>query len=72
MQLLHLNSYSDNGKGLLVLDIFSKIIQGLSEVAMSILLMTLAGGWKLKYKNFDLFDDSVDFYIPVIAGVIIS
>jgi hypothetical protein len=48
--------YADDGEGYFVADVLSKISQGFSEVAMSLLLIMLASGWKLRYQELD-FDD---------------
>ena len=61
--MLHLWGYSYQGEGYVVLDVLSKVFQGLSEVAMSLLLMLLASGWKLRYEDIN-FDNNEDFYIP--------
>lgn len=49
LQLLHLWSYSSNGEGSTLSDVLSKVSQGFSEVAMSLLLIMLASGWKLRF-----------------------
>ena len=47
--MLHLWAYSSDGEGYMVLDVLSKITGGLSEVAMSMLLILLGTGWTMTY-----------------------
>ena len=68
--MLHLYGYSTNGEGYTVFDVLSKIAQGFSEVTLSLLLITLASGWKLRYEDLDL-DESVEVYIPATALVLL-
>ena len=46
---IHLWYYSSNGEGFMVLDILSRIIGGMSEVTMSLLLILLGTGWTMTY-----------------------
>ena len=62
--LIHWWYYQDDGEGLILCDIFSKIFQGIASVTMSILLIMMASGWKLNYKDLD-FDEGMDVYLPV-------
>jgi len=55
-QCFHLWGYSSDGEGYIVLDVLSKLSQGFSEVAMALLLIILASGWKLRYSEID-FDE---------------
>jgi len=49
LQMVHLWYYASNGHGSTLADVSSKLFHGLSEVTMSLLLVTMASGWKLKY-----------------------
>lgn len=69
LQLLHLWSYSSNGEGSTFSDVLSKVSQGFSEVAMSLLLIMLASGWKLRFQEID-FDDGLEVYLPMTALVL--
>lgn len=69
MQAIHLWCYSYDGVGLIVCDVLSKVIQGVSEVSMGILLIMLASGWKLRYQDID-FDDSLEIYLPMTVLVL--
>ena len=51
---------------MIVLDVFSKVSQGFSEVAMSVLLIMLASGWKLHYQEIDS-NDGLELYWPLAA-----
>jgi len=62
---LSLWSFSYNGEGYILLDVLSKIFDGLSETVMSILLIEMASGWTLTYANVDL-DEQIEVYIPVV------
>lgn len=68
-QTWHLWSYSGDGEGYMVLDVLSKIVGGLSEVAMSLLLILLATGWTLTYQSLDV-DDGLEIYLPMTALIV--
>ena len=53
----------------MVLDVLSKIVGGLSEVAMSLLLILLGTGWTMSYQNLDM-DDGLEIYLPMTALVV--
>lgn len=53
----------------MVLDVLSKIIGGVSEVTMSMLLILLGTGWTMTYQNLD-FDDGIEIYLPMTALVV--
>ena len=53
----------------MVLDVLSKIVSGLSEVAMSLLLILLATGWTLSYQSLDI-DDGLEIYLPMTALIV--
>ena len=69
LQMMHLWYYSDDGMGLTVCDVLSRIIQGLSEVTMSLLLIMLASGWKVRFEEID-FDDGLEVYLPMTALIL--
>ena len=66
---LHLWAYSSDGEGYMVLDVLSKIVGGLSEVAMSLLLILLGTGWTMTYASLDI-DDGLEIYLPMTALVV--
>jgi len=66
---VHYWGYSYDGEGYLVLDVFSKVLSGFSEVAITMLLIQMAGGWTLTYADIDV-DDSLEIYLPMFALVI--
>jgi hypothetical protein len=45
--------------------VLSKIVDGFSETAMSILLIQMATGWTLTFSNLDI-EDSIEIFIPAI------
>lgn len=65
-KLVHMWSYSNNGIGYVVLDVTSNVMQGVSEVIISLLLIFLASGWKLTFEEID-FDDNIEIYVPFSA-----
>ena len=69
LKLIHLWDYGFDGQGLIVCDAISKVFHGFSEVAMSLLLITLASGWKLRYEEID-FDDGLEIYLPMTCLVL--
>ena len=69
LQMVHLWAYSSDGEGIQLCDVISKVSQGFSEVTMSLLLITLASGWKTRYEEID-FDDGLEIYLPMTALVL--
>lgn len=65
LSALNLWIFSGNGEGFIACDILSKIFDGLSETAMSILLIQMASGWTLTYNDVDI-DDQIEIFIPAI------
>ena len=68
-QMMHLWSYSENGTGNTLCDVLSKVLQGFSEVTISLLLITMASGWKLRFHDVDV-DDGLEIYLPMTALVL--
>lgn len=62
--MLHLWIYSSDGRGSTLSDVVSKIFQGFSETVISVLLVTMASGWKLRFSELDA-DDTIEIYFPV-------
>mmetsp|Transcript_17692 Transcript_17692/g.29915 ORF Transcript_17692/g.29915 Transcript_17692/m.29915 type:complete len:113 (+) Transcript_17692:823-1161(+) len=50
-------------------DVFSTVIDMLSECTMTLLLLMLANGWMTQYIKFD-FDDSLEVYAPLFMLVL--
>lgn len=67
--MVHLWLFSSDGEGSTLCDVLSKVSQGFSEVAMSLLLITLASGWKIRFEEID-FDDGLEIYLPMTALVL--
>ena len=58
--IVHISSYEYNGKGISAFEFFGNAFGLLSEFIMMILLLLIAHGWTLKYKEFP----DPDIYIP--------
>ena len=69
LQMVNLWAYASDGEGYQLCDVLSKVSQGFSEVSMSLLLITLASGWKTRYEEID-FDDGLEIYLPMTALVL--
>ena len=67
--MVNLWAYASDGEGYQLCDVLSKVSQGFSEVSMSLLLITLASGWKTRYEEID-FDDGLEIYLPMTALVL--
>lgn len=66
-EVLHVWVYSYNGRGLVVLDVFSQIFECLSSIIITILLIVISTGWTLKYKNLP----DTDIYVPICLFVVV-
>ena len=64
---LHIWVYAYNGYGVVVLDVFYQIFEVLSSILISILLIIIASGWTLKYKDFP----DADIYVPISLFIVI-
>jgi len=62
--------YSVDGQGIVFCKVISKILDAFAETAMSILLIQIASGWTLTFKNIDV-DDSIEIYFPMIALIVV-
>ena len=62
--------YSSNGQGIPFFDIVSLISQMMSEITFSSLLMMIAYGWTINFKELDI-DNNLDIYLPVGAVVVV-
>jgi hypothetical protein len=67
--LVHLMSYSKDGEGVPVLEVFGTVFDMLSECVMSLLILMLANGWFTRFKNFE-FDDGIEIYGPMFVFVV--
>ena len=65
--VIHFWIYAYNGKGFVVFDVFYQALEVLSSVMVTILLILIASGWTLKYRNFP----DADVYIPISLFVVI-
>ena len=63
---MHLYIYSGNGMGYTWLDVCANVLQGTSEVIISLLLVFLASGWKLTFEDIE-FDENIEMYVPFSA-----
>lgn len=66
-EMIHIWVYAYNGKGVVVLDVFYQIFEVLSSILISILLIIIASGWTLKYKDFP----DADIYVPISLFVVV-
>lgn len=70
-ECLHYWMYSYNGRGIPVFDIFGNIFFMLSEISFSSMLMMIAYGWTINFKNIDV-DSNIDIYLPLGILVVVS
>lgn len=66
-QSIHFWVYSYNGKGVIVLEIFYQGLEVMSSVLVTILLIIIASGWTLKFRDFP----DADIYIPISLFVVV-
>jgi hypothetical protein len=69
-KVIHLLMYSSNGQGIPFFDIVSLISQMMSEITFSSLLMMIAYGWTINFKELDI-DNNLDIYLPIGAVVLV-
>ncbi|KRX01907.1 hypothetical protein PPERSA_05746 [Pseudocohnilembus persalinus] len=67
-QLIHQISYSYNGQGLFVLDLFSEMTEVLSTFLLSVFLLLVSWGWTINYMELDSFDVIVP--LAILMGII--
>lgn len=66
-EVIHVWVYNYNGKGVVVLDVFYQILDALSSILISILLIIIASGWTLKFKEFP----DAELYVPISLFVVV-
>ena len=66
-EVIHIWVYAYNGKGVVALDVFYQIFEVLSSILISILLIIIASGWTLKFKDFP----DADIYVPISLFVVV-
>ena len=66
-EVIHVWVYNYNGKGVVALDVFYQIFEVLSSILISILLIIIASGWTLKFKDFP----DADIYVPISLFVVV-
>jgi hypothetical protein len=66
-EVIHIWVYAYNGKGVVVLDVFYQVFEVLSSILISILLIIIASGWTLKFKEFP----DADIYVPISLFVVV-
>jgi hypothetical protein len=64
-ETLHLNAFAANGKGFATLDFLSQASNLLSQLILISLLILIAEGWTIKFKQFP----NPEMYMPVIAFI---
>lgn len=64
MSLAFNYTYAKNGIGMLVCDVFSTILDMISECFMTLVILMLANGWMTKFQNYDM-DDGLEIYAPL-------
>ena len=69
MDICHWWYYSNDGEGVVVLDVFSLTFDMMSECTMTLLVLMLANGWMTNFVRFD-FDDGLEVYAPLYMVVI--
>jgi hypothetical protein len=69
LMMLSLWDYSYDGEGYVICDVISKILDGISETAMSVLLIQIASGWTLTFSAIDV-DEGIEIYFPMIALIV--
>lgn len=57
-------TFRADGEGYVLCDVFSTIIDMLSECSMTLLLLMLANGWMTTFIKFD-FDEGLEVYAPL-------
>lgn len=66
-EVIHIWLYAYNGKGAVVLDVFYQVLEVLSSILITILLIIIASGWTLKFKDFP----DADIYVPIALFVVV-
>lgn len=66
-EVIHIWVYAYNGYGIVVFDVFYQVLEVLSSIIVTILLIIIASGWTLKFKDFP----DADIYIPISLFVVI-
>lgn len=67
--LCHQLKYSSNGRGYLVLDVFSTILDGVSSSIMTMLILMMANGWMTSFVKTNE-DDYLDLYLPLMMIIL--
>lgn len=67
LEVIHLRSYSQNGKGIQVCAVFATMFGFLADIATTINLLMMASGWTVTYLDMDW--ESLDIYLPMGAAV---
>ena len=62
--LFHTVTYSKDGQGLVVMDVFGTVFDMISECVMTLLVLMLANGWFTRFQKFDI-DDGLEVYGPL-------
>jgi len=65
---ISLYSYSQNGKGHEVLEIFAKISHALAEISMSSFILLLGCGWTITFQDLNA-DDHIEILVPILAFI---
>lgn len=66
-EVVHLWIYSYDGKGLIILHMLYQSLETISSAVTTILLIMIASGWTVSYKDFP----EIDVYIPVALLVVV-
>jgi hypothetical protein len=66
-ETLHLSVYAYNGYGLVMFDMLYQLLEVLSSVTVSFLLIMIATGWTLQTKSFP----NTDVYFPVAVLIVV-
>ena len=66
LQIIHLYSYSYNGQGFLVFEAAAEMLESVSGLLLITLLLVVANGWTIKYREFP----ESEVFVPIAFVVI--
>jgi len=69
-ETIHLYSYSGNGEGFVICEVFAKILGAAGEVTITLLILFIMNGWTITYEELD-FDENLEIYLPIGAVVVL-
>ena len=72
METTHLYVYSLDGTGWPIYDMLSKVVQVMSETALTALLFFFANGWTITFQHLDIIDDGEEWMFPLALFVMMT